>query len=495
MREPVPDAIAHQFLKGFLNQFSRGQPLYHSVRAAREKLHGLTELGPCATWLPVIVQNPAETPPSWQQLAGQAAPTMAISNPLESSPCSPPPPLPPASPRRRLGLSTLAVTVAILGLRWIGALQPAELWAYDTLMRLRPAEATDPRLMVVAVDESSIQAQTSPGRRGSLADETLHQGLTILASYNPRILGLDLYRDFPATDPALAKLLAHPNLVGLCKSRDAIADEVGIGPPPEMAPDQVGFSDFVEDTDGILRRQLLTLTPDPVSPCRSAYGFAALMAIAYLNPTGIQPTFTAQGDLQLGQVVFPRLTQRTGGLQRMDHGGNQILLNYRALPVPEQVAATVSLQQVLDGQVSPASIRDRIVLIGVTAPSSGDYWSTPYGVQAQRRTAGVFIQAQMISQLISAVEDGRPLMWVWPQWVEAVCIVTGAIAGSLLGYQWKSLRLTLACLLVAGTLTVAAWAVLLTGGWLPLLPTLLGLGSSTILTTALKPAAGYPSPP
>lgn len=478
MREPVPDTIAHQFLKGFLAQFSRGEPLYSSVRAAREKLHGLTELGDCAVWLPVIVQNPAEAPPTWQQLAGHQpiAPSVPQSLPQRRLGWTP--------AMRRLGLNTLAITAVIAGLRWLGVLQTLELSVYDALMRLRPLETGDPRLVVVAVDESDIQAQTEGDRRGSLAETTLLQTLTTLADYEPRIIGLDLYRDFPASDPALVEALSLSNVVGLCKSRDAIADKVGISPPPELPANQIGFSDFIEDTDGTLRRQLLTLTPDPVSPCTSPYGFATLIAIYYLKGTGRQPTFTAQGDLQIGEVVFPRLERRTGGLQRMDQGGNQLLLNYRSLLSPRQIAPSIGLQQLLNGQVNPDRIRDRIVLIGITASSSGDYWSTPYGTQAHKRTAGVFMQAQMISQIISAVEDGRPLIWVLPQWLEVLCIALGAIAGSLLAWRWRSARLALAWLLTASALTVGAWAVLLIGGWLPLLPTLLSLGSGTLLTAS-----------
>ncbi|MGB6016079.1 MAG: CHASE2 domain-containing protein, partial [Nodosilinea sp.] len=474
MREPVPDAIAHQFLKGFLASFANGQSLYSAVREAREKLHGLSELGVCAVWLPVIVQNPAEVPPSWPQLAGRS---VKIPTPMT---------LPQPTPVwRRVGLSSLAVTVTILALRWAGILQPTELWAYDALMRLRPAEPPDPRLVVVTVDESDIQAQTAADRRGSLADETLLQALTILTDSEPRIIGLDLYRDFPASNPALMAVLTQPNLVGLCKSRDAIAGSIGISPLPELPAAQVGFSDFIEDSDGRVRRQLLTLTPDPVSPCTSPYGFAALIAIRYLQAAGLEPRFTAQGDLQIGEVVLPRLANRTGGLQRMDNGGNQLLLNYRALSAPNQIAVTVSLQQLLSGQVDLERLRDRIVLIGVTAPSGGDYWSTPYGAQAQTRTAGVFMQAQMISQLISAVEDGRPLIRVWPQWAEALCIAVGAIAGSLLAWRWQSARLALACVLTTSALTVVAWATLLTGGWLPLLPTLAAMNSSALLTATL----------
>jgi hypothetical protein len=60
MREPVPDIIAQQFLKNFLTAFASGLPLYRAVRSAREQLQGLEDDYPCASWLPVICQNPAE---------------------------------------------------------------------------------------------------------------------------------------------------------------------------------------------------------------------------------------------------------------------------------------------------------------------------------------------------------------------------------------------------------------------------------------------------
>ncbi|MEL6461501.1 MAG: pentapeptide repeat-containing protein [Cyanobacteria bacterium J06621_15] len=65
MREPVPDKVAQDFLKYFLNAFSNGKSLYTSVREARERLEGLEDEFPYATWLPVIFQNSAEFAMSW----------------------------------------------------------------------------------------------------------------------------------------------------------------------------------------------------------------------------------------------------------------------------------------------------------------------------------------------------------------------------------------------------------------------------------------------
>ena len=68
MREPVPDLVAQEFLKHFLKAFSSGESFYLAVRQARERLQGLENLFPRATWLPAICQNPAELPITWHEL-------------------------------------------------------------------------------------------------------------------------------------------------------------------------------------------------------------------------------------------------------------------------------------------------------------------------------------------------------------------------------------------------------------------------------------------
>ena len=69
MREPVPDRAAQIFLKHFLLAFSQGQSLYLAFREARERLQGIEGEFPGASWLPLIFQNPAEIPPTWNELS------------------------------------------------------------------------------------------------------------------------------------------------------------------------------------------------------------------------------------------------------------------------------------------------------------------------------------------------------------------------------------------------------------------------------------------
>lgn len=83
MREPVPDLVAQDFLKHFLSAFSQNKSLYLAVREAREKLQSWEHVCPCATWLPIICQNPTESPVNWQDLSL----TEARIKPTEIPPC------------------------------------------------------------------------------------------------------------------------------------------------------------------------------------------------------------------------------------------------------------------------------------------------------------------------------------------------------------------------------------------------------------------------
>lgn len=65
MKEPVPDRVAQEFLKYFLDGFTRGTPFNLSLRSARQKLQGMETEFAFASWLPLLYQNPCELPPTW----------------------------------------------------------------------------------------------------------------------------------------------------------------------------------------------------------------------------------------------------------------------------------------------------------------------------------------------------------------------------------------------------------------------------------------------
>lgn len=468
MREPVPDRVAQVFLKYFLEGFAQNKPLYLAVREARERLQGLEGQFPCATWLPVIYQNPAEMPMVWAKSEK----------------------LPSPRPRSRLALSlliNLGIATLTLGARYLGLLQSLELQTFDSFLRLRPQEKPDPHLLVVTITEEDVQSQPPEQRRGSLSDQSLAELLEKLESYQPRVIGLDIYRDYPAgkTVPALTKQLQHDRLVAICKVSDPQAERAGVAPPPEVATEQLGFSDLVLDPDNIVRRQLLALTPPPSSPCTATYAFSVQLALRYLAAQNIMLQFMPDGAWQMGKARFQPIEARTGGYQGIDAWGYQILLNYRSYRSPKEMVPQVTLNQVLTDQVAPSAIKDRIILIGTTAESFQDYSLTPFQTNQGniQKIPGVILQAQMVSQLISAALEGRPLLWTW-SWQEIVWIAGWTVLGGGLAWAIRRLRYWVIALGLAAISLYGFCLVLFiqAAGWIPLVPAAIALVSSSVVT-------------
>jgi CHAT domain len=78
MREPIADSVAHSFLTYFLAAYAQGLPLHLATRQARERLQGLEQQFPCASWLPLLLQSSIANPPTWQDLIQRSHPIPPI---------------------------------------------------------------------------------------------------------------------------------------------------------------------------------------------------------------------------------------------------------------------------------------------------------------------------------------------------------------------------------------------------------------------------------
>ena len=471
MREPVPDAIAQEFLRHFLVAFSGGQSLYASVREARERLQTLESQFPCATWLPTICQNPAEVPTTWQEwCSAKERDSARLKAERQQRQL-----LPSRKRCSTLLLASTLITALVMGGRWLGLLQPVELQAYDQMLRLRADEAQDQRLLIVTITEADFQLTEQQQRKGSLSDRALARLLEKLEPYQPRAIGLDIYRDFPVNQADLGNRLQNSDrFFAICKVSMPKLNNPGIKPPPEIPVQRQGFSDFVQDSDGVLRRHLLAMNPDATSPCTTPYALSAQLVFRYLKDEGIVAQYTPQQELQIGKVIFKRLRSRMGGYQRVDDWGYQILLNYRrSYHSPLEVAEKVTLKDVLAGKVQPDKVKNRIILIGVTAESAGDRFATPYstGQGVYEAMPGVIVHAQMVSQMLSAVKDGRSLIGVWPWWGDVLWVWGWSVVGGVVVWRFGSIRwLGLASGVTLGVLCGLSFGFFTQGVWVPLVP-------------------------
>lgn len=366
-----------------------------------------------------------------------------------------------------LVVTSVAAIGLLLGMRHLGWLQPLEVAAFDVMVRLQPDRGFDPRLLVVEITEQDIQQL----KQYPVSDRVLAKVLRELERHGPVAIGVDLVRNVPI-EPGHAELAAQfksPKVIAVANIGNT--DEEAVKPPPGVSKERVGFSDVVLDPDNVVRRNFMLA---PIDEKTTLYSFSLRLALTYLKPYDIKPQFSKTEELQLGQTVFKWLDSKSGGYQTIDDGGYQILLNYRS---PRNVARQVTLTQVLKGQIDPNWVKDKIVLIGATAPTVKDLFYTPYSRTEQGipRMAGVLVHAQMVSQILSVVLDNRPLLWYWSEWLEVWWIVGWSLVGGVLVARSSSLRIIgVSSLASLGVLFGFTSLLFSQGGWIPLAAPALG---------------------
>lgn len=355
-------------------------------------------------------------------------------------------------------LTSLVVTGLLITLRQIGSLQSLELIAFDYMVRLQADQGPDPRLLVVEITEEDIRNQ----REWPMSDQAMADLIAQLQSANPRAIGIDIYRDRPQGDgqKALAEALKSSEVVAITGL--GISADDRIPPPPNLDPSQVGFNDFIIDSDGILRRSLLFAVEDQ----QKLYSFALQLSRKYLAHEGAE--FSVDGKaVYIGSTEFVPLEKTSGGYDNINTTGYQILLDYRSSNL---VSRKVTLTEVMSGQIKPEWIENKVVLIGATAPSAKDFFYTPYSSEKndEHVMAGVLVHAQAVSQLLSSVLDDQPLFWDWPQWAETLWIWGWSLAGGFVVWKMKrSVLLGVVLLTGLGVLGSICFVSFSLTGWVP----------------------------
>jgi adenylate cyclase len=395
-------------------------------------------------------------------------------------------------PWRGVLIAAPTASVVILGLRSVGLLQGLELALLDQLFRSKPV-LHDRRIVIVEIQESDLQKYLHP-----IADDTLAALLTKISAQKPQSIGLDLYRDLPVRSgyPALAKVFkTTPNLIGIRKL-GGTTDRQSIAPPPVLAQqDQIAINDMVVDGDGRLRRGLLFLADKENNNLPT---LSMTLASSYLESAGIEPEMADETTVKLGTASIKLFGPNEGGYVRADANGYQILLNHR---IAADSFSHYSLDQVLQGQVPANWATDRIVLIGPTAESLNDFFYTSSSdqgfFQPLWRIPGVYLHAQLTSQLLSTALNHRSAMLTLSDTAESGLIVAGAILGALLVWHWRygigdqklrNSRWQLVLPIVGiggiasglGALGLGAFWL---NWWLPIVPTIMSLTSSSVLVT------------
>jgi CHASE2 domain-containing sensor protein len=469
MREPVPDRVAQEFLKRFLQSFSAGESLPASVRQAREWLQSIEGDFPCASWLPVLFQNPAMASLNWQLITQPAA---APAKPL-------------MQPRKLRLRGVLAISLLVgslvIGGRSGGLFQRSELWAYDQMahLQLNTAKITtqdQPKIRVIGItkEDTKKYAQGMPKEENTISDRALTKLITKINQYSPKAIGLDIYRDIPQPNATeyqrLIKTLQDtPNLVLVCKVGEDDQPEQqpipSIAAPKLLSSPSIGYADgLLPDDDLVVRRYALELPAREGSACSTEQSFAWQMAHQVAPSLQFKPHLAADfGGYQGDPEQF---------------GDSQILINYHASSRNIQL---YGLQDILylDSESDLKQLfQDSVVLIGYNLGGTEDTHITPIGPQN-----GVMIHTHVIRQLLRQT----PKISTWPQWAEIAAILAGTIAGGLLLWRirsfWPRIWGTIGLVVVIQMLFYLAYQQYL---WIPAMPITVALLLSIVLLWGLE---------
>lgn len=89
--------------------------------------------------------------------------------------------------RYSLFILTILITLGVMGIRRLGALQALELLAYDWMINLDQQEQRDPRFLVVEITDKDIQNYSNYPIR----DEIIAQLLKKIQKHQPTVVGFD----------------------------------------------------------------------------------------------------------------------------------------------------------------------------------------------------------------------------------------------------------------------------------------------------------------
>ncbi len=367
-------------------------------------------------------------------------------------------------------LTTIATAIIVITVRQGGGLQILELWAYDRSIRLHNQNRQDERLLLVEITDRDIKNQDS----WPLFDVTLAQLISKLQQHEPTVIGLDIYRDIahPPGTSLLQQQLQKDNVVSI---QYLGSGDNQVAAPPGVDSAQIGFNDVVLDLDSRLRRNLMYARLGE----EELYSFALRLSLAYLknNPATADGDFELTVDddyLYIGDARLKRLQANSGGyrMHPSEALGWQTLLKYQS----PNMASRISLTEVLEGNIDPNLVKDKVVIIGTTASSINDFFFTPYG-GAETDLPGAIAHAQMVSQIISLALGESTQFWFFSEGLELIWIGAWSLAGMAIAIKLEN-PLKIAAVGISGIIFIGGiyWLAFIGGGWIPLIPTVLCFG-------------------
>ena len=337
-----------------------------------------------------------------------------------------------------MGASAVVILLVLSGITW-----RADTALYDLLVQ-RSAHAADERILVVAVDEKSLaELGRWPWSRRVHA-----QLIDALSASGAKSIALDILLSEPALydpegDALLTQALTRSHKVVLpvfAEPQQQNGPLVELLPIPEFAASAaaLGHVDMALDSDGVARSMFL----------RAGLGTPHWPSLALaLHQLGNEP---GESDGNLPGLRNPQAGTVAPQDWVRDH---EVLVPYVN---PPHGFKRVSYSDVLNGRVPAAQLKDRWILVGVTAAGMGGDVATPGWHANAPRLSGVDYQANALNMLLqdSAIV---PLSTVAQSLLSIFLVVLPLLIYGLPGFRKISTPIVLALLAVPLVTLLLLW--------------------------------------
>ena len=374
--------------------------------------------------------------------------------------------------RRLLDGAAIGVVVAALlgAASHAGYLASADARFADVLLfRWRPAQPAR-ACTLVAIDQRSYhELLPQHGTMGSWPRSLYAQALARLGALGPRVIVLDIFFDAARPDDGeltavmrrLGNVLTPVQAQGPHAARPAPgvaqAFDLFVRPTPAVraAAAGEGFVNVTTDADTVVRSTPLLLRAGgedlPAGPLAAVARFVRRPAVIDEPP--------ADGEVYAAGRAIP--ISAAGSMRINFLGPPGTVEHPGAVPM-------LPFIDVLNGRIDPASVRDRIVILGLTIRGVDEH-STP--TTGDTRMWG----AEILAHTIETILTDRYVVDASPGARLAVLVMAALLAG-LLGAAWGPGRALGGTLALAAIYFVAAVLAFEHGVLLSLVYPLLGLG-------------------
>ena len=365
-----------------------------------------------------------------------------------------------AEPRHRGWVQTSGLAVLLFflvaSLSTIGVIRDWQVRFSDTFFRLSPVPKEKSRVVMITIDDQSLQRYGRwPWSRSLLAKLTSN-----LARAGAGVIGLDILLaepQSPDADQSLQEALRAGHTVIVDKIATYPEGPKWIEPLPRFARvAAVGHAQAVLDVDSVCRRypaQQLTLDG-------SRWAFAVEVArrvdpvctSGFLSSYGIP--VRDQGAVNTARPILVRIPFRRGGFD------------------------TLSAGSVLEG-FDPAMVRGRPVLVGFGSTEIGDRLSIP--LHPEFPTPGVEVHAQILDSILT----GRTLREL-PLWASALVLLVTSILAVSVFRAWRGFTaLWVLCVMGGSVYAIALLTFVVGSRILPAGPMMLAvMGAPVLVYTA-----------